>query len=306
MVKVIGIGDNVCDIYIHTGIMYPGGQAFNYATYARMLGAESAFIGAHGDDPVGQRVIEILDQRGIDRSHTRIYPGEENGFACVKLEDGDRVFCGSNRGGVLQKHPIILQENDLQYISGFEAVHMSNNGFTDLELPKLKGLGPWISYDFSYRWTEEERVNRVCPYVDVAFASCSDLSEEEIWKLCEHMHEKGCDIVVATRGSDGAFASDGENHFRQLPHLVQAIDTMGAGDSFASAFMVAVAEKVTQMGKDVWKKKDDRKAIIRNGLERAAEFSSKICLISGGSGDGIRVPEEMYNRIQEITKTVSR
>lgn len=27
MVKVLGLGDNVCDVYLHTGTMYPGGQA---------------------------------------------------------------------------------------------------------------------------------------------------------------------------------------------------------------------------------------------------------------------------------------
>ena len=41
MVKVLGLGDNVCDVYLHTGTMYPGGQAVNFAVYARMLGAES-------------------------------------------------------------------------------------------------------------------------------------------------------------------------------------------------------------------------------------------------------------------------
>ena len=32
--KVIGIGDNVCDKYIHLNMMFPGGQALNFAVYA--------------------------------------------------------------------------------------------------------------------------------------------------------------------------------------------------------------------------------------------------------------------------------
>lgn len=31
---VIGIGDNVCDKYIHLKTMFPGGQALNFAAYA--------------------------------------------------------------------------------------------------------------------------------------------------------------------------------------------------------------------------------------------------------------------------------
>ena len=40
---VIGIGDNVCDKYIHLKTMFPGGQALNFAAYARMLGADAAY-----------------------------------------------------------------------------------------------------------------------------------------------------------------------------------------------------------------------------------------------------------------------
>ena len=44
MVKVLGLGDNVCDVYLHTNTMYPGGQAVNFAVYASELGAESDFM----------------------------------------------------------------------------------------------------------------------------------------------------------------------------------------------------------------------------------------------------------------------
>lgn len=37
--KVLGIGDNVCDVYVHQKRMYPGGQALNFAVNAKMLGA---------------------------------------------------------------------------------------------------------------------------------------------------------------------------------------------------------------------------------------------------------------------------
>ena len=40
--KVIGIGDNVCDKYVHLKTMFPGGQALNFAVYAKMLGADAS------------------------------------------------------------------------------------------------------------------------------------------------------------------------------------------------------------------------------------------------------------------------
>ena len=107
MVKVLGLGDNVCDVYLHTNTMYPGGQAVNFAVFAKTLGASADFMGVFGQDAVAEHVQRALDEKGVGRSHCRSYPGE-NGFARVTLVDGDRVFKGSNRGGVLQQHPIHL------------------------------------------------------------------------------------------------------------------------------------------------------------------------------------------------------
>ena len=42
--RVIGIGDNVCDKYEHLRLMFPGGQAANFAVYAGMLGGQSQLI----------------------------------------------------------------------------------------------------------------------------------------------------------------------------------------------------------------------------------------------------------------------
>ena len=50
MVHVIGLGDNVVDYYLHTNIVYPGGNALNFAVYADMLGYKSAYMGSFGDD----------------------------------------------------------------------------------------------------------------------------------------------------------------------------------------------------------------------------------------------------------------
>ncbi|MAD47696.1 MAG: adenosine kinase [Oceanospirillaceae bacterium] len=43
-----------------------------------------------------------------------------------------------------------------------------------------------------------------------------------------------------TRGSDGALAYDGETLHRIAPHSVKAVDTNGAGDMFAGAFLYAI------------------------------------------------------------------
>lgn len=299
MVKVLGLGDNVCDVYLHTDTMYPGGQALNFAVYARMLGAESEFLGVNGTDAVAAHVLATLDLKGIGHPHSRVTDGE-NGFACVTLADGDRVFKGSNKGGVLQRNPIILNESDLAYINGFDVVHTTNNGFTDSQLPKLARCRPLVSYDFSYRWNEPDRVERVCPFIDFGFLSCSDLSEEEVRTLCKTLYEKGCGVTVATRGSKGAFVYDGANVFCQKPHLVKAIDTIGAGDSFATCVLVRVAQALEKDGRERWNDVWYRAGLLPKVLTDAAVFASQTCMVSGAFGCGTPVPDSMRPAIGRI------
>ena len=96
--RVIGIGDNVCDKYEHQKTMYPGGQTLNFTIYARMLGIESAYIGVFGTDEVAQHVIATLDKHQVDRSRCRQYEGE-NGCARVTLVDGTGSFWAATRAG---------------------------------------------------------------------------------------------------------------------------------------------------------------------------------------------------------------
>ena len=47
---MLGIGDNVVDKYLNDKLMYPGGNALNFAVYCRMLNCDAAYIGGFGDD----------------------------------------------------------------------------------------------------------------------------------------------------------------------------------------------------------------------------------------------------------------
>lgn len=296
MVKVLGLGDNVCDIYLNERTMYPGGQAVNFAVYAGMLGVKSDFMGVFGNDAIAGHVKASLDAHSVGYSHCRSYAGE-NGFARVMIVDGDRVFKGSNKGGVIQKHPIRLEKEDLEYADGFDLIHTTNNGFTDDLLPDLHVLSPFVSYDFSYRWNEEDRVDRVCPYIDFAFLSCSDLSDEATEGLCGKLHEKGCGVVTATRGSKGATVYDGHHFYRQLPDYVIPVDTMGAGDSFATAMLVTILKKLEEESEANWEDPEIRMKILPVALKTAAAFSAKTCLIKGAFGGGSSSADSVYERV---------
>lgn len=230
MVKVIGLGDNVVDKYEHIRTMYPGGNALNFAAYAKKLGINSAFLGAFGSDAEADHVQNTIHELSLDISKCRHFNGE-NGCARVTLEDGDRVFLGSNEGGVLRENGLNLTQDDLEYIKTFDLVHAGLYGYTEPELDKIKELNIPISFDFSDDFTMEE-VERIAPKADFSFFSCSHLKTDEILNLIMKAHKLGSKIVVVTMGEKGALLYDGTKFYSQEPELVEAVDTMEQGIHF--------------------------------------------------------------------------
>lgn len=277
MLKVIGLGDNVVDKYEHIQTMYPGGNALNFAVYAKKLGFEAAFLSAFGSDKEAVHVLDSIEKIGLDISRCKQYEGE-NGCARVTLKDGDRVFLGSNRGGVLREYGLNLTADDLSYIQEFDLVHSGLYGYSEKELARIRELGVPISYDFSSDFTEQQ-VNRIAPLVNFAFFSGSHMKTDEMLNLMLKVANLGCELVLCTMGEEGALLFDGSGFYAQEPKLVKAIDTMGAGDSFITCFMVNYLSR-TREGNP------DKETVIKESLKEAANFSSRQCLVEGSFGFG--------------------
>lgn len=278
-VKVLGFGDNVVDKYEHLKIMYPGGNAVNFAVYAKQFGAErSAYMGIFGSDREAEHVIASLEAEQIELIKCVQVIGE-NGCSKNTVIDGDRVFLESNEGGVRGDMRYALNRFDLEYIRQFDVVHTGNYCFTERELPKIKAAGVPVSFDFSDD-SEDTYIEAVAPSVTYAFLSCSDLEASEICKKLEWIHSLGPSFVCASRGAEGCMAFDGSQYYVQSAMPVEKMaDTMGAGDSLLTSFLVGYLSA----------KKDgqtDGQAIPK-ALQAAAVFASRVCGIDGAWGYGV-------------------
>ncbi len=284
--KVIGIGDNVVDKYIHQGIMYPGGNALNFSAYAAMCGMESAYIGKFGNDAVAAYIQKVLDELGIDHSRSRIFEGE-NGYARVTLEHGDRVFLGSNKGGIAKEKPWEFTEKDYEYIKKFSVIHTSLNSYIEKDLEGLKACGSPVSFDFSVRWNDEY-LEQVCSKTDISFLSCSNLTEEERKGEMLKAQKYGSEIVVGTVGEKGSFALYKDNWLYQPAVLTDTVDTMGAGDSYLTAFLVEMIRN-SKEGKIFSGNDEEMIKKLKAGMEKGAIFAAGICRISGAFGHGTAI-----------------
>lgn len=276
-VSALGFGDNVVDKYEHIKTMYPGGNCVNFAVYAKMFGAKrSAYMGYFGNDAEAEHVMYALDDIGIETVKCKQLEGE-NGCARATLVDGDIVFLGSNEGGIRGKTPYVLDRFDLEYIRQFDFVHSGNYCFMEKELPKIHEAGVPISFDFSDD-SEDSYYAEVAPTVDYAFCSF-DGTDEEAREHLKKIVSYGPKLAVASRGADGCILYDGQEYYVQkaVP-IKEVVDTMGAGDSLITSFMVAYTDHL--------KKGITGETAIRESLAAAAEFASKVCGMNGAFGYG--------------------
>lgn len=277
-VNALGFGDNVVDRYEHLGIMYPGGNAVNFAVFAKKCGARrAAYMGIFGTDAAAEHVIASLRDEDVELVECQQLVGP-NGAARVTVVDGDRIFLGSNEGGIRGDARLVLDRFKLEYVQEFDLVHSGNYCFTERELPKIKAAGVPVSFDFSDDSTPEY-FEQVAPFVDYAFMSCSEMIEEETIERIQWVATLGPSFVSATRGSDGCIAWDGQRLYRQPSKpCEQVADTMAAGDSFLTAFLMSYI--------DAQKKGETGPAAIEAALDFAAGFASYTCSIDGSWGHG--------------------
>lgn len=285
--KIIAVGDNVCDKYLSRGKMYPGGQCVNTCVYAKLNGARTAYLGKYGSDQVAECVRDTLKQIGIDDSRCRRHEGE-NGFALVTLKGNDRVFLGSNKGGIAREYGYDFTEEDFAYIRNFDLIYTNLNSYIEDDLKSLKETGVAIAYNFSTRWTDEY-LEKVCPYVTVAILSCAHLTREEREQEMRKVQSYGVQVVLGTVGEDGSYVLY-KDSFLYVPavHADDVIDTMGAGDSYFAAFLCSLLE-TSETGVVVEGSEERMKERLEEAMKKGAAFAAKMCAKEGAFGYGVPI-----------------
>ena len=282
--RVVGYGDNVVDRYVNKNRMFPGGNCINFAVYAKRAGAESAYLGAFGEDAEAELIRGALDKLGVSTDYCRAEPGSVTEHCDVELIDGDRVFCGEDERENLHGS-LPLGEEELKYLAGFDLIHSGCYAETEDELQKLLGLGPLVAFDFSEEdeFRTEKYLNALCPVLDFALFSCENMTRGEIEKLLSRVSAKGVSYVLATMGMHGQLLYDGSRFYDGCVKTITPVDTMGAGDSFFTAFMVSMLRKGWQhgvrLGEDA----------LQECFDYAADFAADNCLTEGAFGFGAAI-----------------
>ncbi|KIQ36545.1 MULTISPECIES: PfkB family carbohydrate kinase [Pseudomonas syringae group] len=281
MASLIAVGDNTMDVYLDRNIEYPGGNALNAAVFASRLGARSAYLGCVGDDRYGKCLLDSLQKEHVDTSRCRTLPGA-NGWACVDSIDGERVFLGSDPGVCRQ---LQLSTEDLAYIAQFPLAHSSLYSGLENQLAQIRHASGCLSFDFSDNWVEFEWKGLI-GQVDIAFFSAADLPSQDAHELALQMQAMGPKIVVITRGARGALATDGQGIHEHPGLACSVVDSMGAGDGFIAAFLLA----------------NQARYGLAECLVRGVDYAVQVCGWNGGFGHGQTMDVERSEHLKNALK----
>ncbi|HZC27723.1 MAG TPA: PfkB family carbohydrate kinase [Actinopolymorphaceae bacterium] len=220
-----------------------GGNSATAAVAAARLGGDAAFVGPVADDEQGERIRADLAREGVDISGLVRVPAG-CGSASVVLVDrssGTRAIC-------VRPVPALdlrtsVRARDL--VAGAAWVHADHLGWAAIRglVPTgcADGPGPRLSVDHGnpIAGFTPAGVDLYGPTVPGLRRAYGELSADD---LVRRALDEGARCVVATDGVDGAWAGvSGEPSVVHVPAFeVEVVSTLGAGDVFHGALLVAV------------------------------------------------------------------
>jgi len=223
-----------------------GGSSAILAHNLAALGSRVGFQSRIGDDDLGQSILHTLQQSGADVSRVRCVPGPVKTGLTVVLQRAVWRNMVTYSGTIAE---LAWEDLDLDYLADSRHFHFSSfylqRGLRPL-VPELfrrmkkKGLTTSLDTndDPDDRW--QGGLHEALRYVDVFLpneretqkaAGTSDL-ESAVRRLAELVP-----LVVVKLGRAGALAQRGSQRLTSPAITVDAVDAVGAGDSFDAGFL---------------------------------------------------------------------
>jgi ribokinase len=227
----------------------PGGKGANQAVAAARLGARVAFIGRVGKDGRGDLVLERLRESNVNTEHVGRDPGAATGVALIMVDRrGEKqIFAapGANaRVGedqlraaapVIQGARVLLVQLELPVEIVAEAARLARASGATVVLdaaPPRQLPGSFVAGLDVVRANAGEA--RALTGVEVRdYASAREAASV--------LRSRGAGTAIVSAGEEGDLILSREGEERLPRFEVATLDTTGAGDAFAAAIAVALA-----------------------------------------------------------------
>lgn len=223
-----------------------GGPAANAAVTVCRLGGSASLWARVGADQIGTRIIDEIEEYGVDVSYMRRIPGRRSGVSAVLVDQkGERLITAfADRELDSDSSWLPLDRiRDFDVVLG--DVRWPAASERALRAASEQGVRTVLDADLT---TDDavERLIHLASHVVFSAPALKRLTGEESFETgLRRAQDRTDGIVGVTLGSRG-FAWLEEGLLRQTPAFpVEAVDTLAAGDVFHGAFALGIAERLS-------------------------------------------------------------
>ncbi len=224
-----------------------GGKGANQAIAAARAGGSVRMIGCVGNDDSADRYRKHLSDEGINIEGIIPTDSAPTGSAFITVDDAGEnaivVDPGANhalRPEQIEQLAKLLESADallLQLECPIPVVRRAAEIARSAGVRVFLNPSPW-----------DDAIRKPCPPIDVLIANeteAGQLTGKAFTSLDAHPDQQVNHTLIVTRGAESTlvFEANGE-HFESTPPRVTPVDTVGAGDTFAGALSVAIAEQM--------------------------------------------------------------
>ena len=262
----------------------PGGKGANQAVACARLGAKVAMIGQVGNDGFGTTLRDGLAADGIDTSGVLQTSAVGTGVAMILVEDigQNRIVLAAGANGALTPADIDAHAARiggaamlvLQLEVPMPVVQRAIGIAHAAGVPVLLNPGPasplpeavWSQIDIL---VPNESEATLLSGVEVSDATSA-------YAAAKVFRQRGVKCVLITLGANGVAVSDdaGERH---LPaHVVKAVDTTAAGDTFIGGFSAGLVEGLAMDDAVALGQRASALCVTRHGAQPSIPYRREI------------------------------
>lgn len=237
-----------------------GGDTLNTAIHLARGGVDTAYFTALGTDPFSADLLARWQGEGLDTSLVLRHPARGAGLYAITTDAaGERSFTywrGESAARELFACPGIEQacasaaRADLLAFSLISLAILPEAGRARvIELARaVRAQGGRVAFDGNYRprlWRDPAEARQWRDYAiaaaDIGLPTLEDEvllgSPDDPEAVRAHWQAQGCAEVVVKLGAAGCLLPDGT--LVAPPHVLQPVDTSGAGDAFNAGYLAA-------------------------------------------------------------------
>lgn len=234
-----------------------GGSPLNVAAGVQRMGGRAVFFGAVSRDFLGDRILASIEQEGLS-TEALVRCDAPTTLSLVGVDAAGvpsyRFYghCGADRQ-LLPEHLAALPAQVAAIHFGSYGCVVEPIGSTLRALVEARHRDTVISFDPNVRLNVEpslavwrDHIEWMASRTHLLKLSDEDFERlypgEDIEALAARWLSAGVALVMMTRGGEGAFAWTKAGRVQVAAPKVTVQDTVGAGDTFQAATLIALAE----------------------------------------------------------------